>query len=186
MDEAGVHLFNTAFGVAGLAWRGELIVAVSFPEGAESAAAARLKKHAPGAVEKTPPPAIGKICDEIAGLFKGAPSDFTGVGLDEESYPAFDREVWRLTRAIPAGKLKTYGELAKALGDVAFSRRVGQALGRNPFPLIVPCHRVVGAGGAMTGFSAAGGVDAKRRLLKIEGALAPDLFDLGANGSRNR
>lgn len=91
--------------------------------------------------------------------------------------PDFDRTVYGLTLEIGAGETKTYGDLARAMGDVSLSQRVGQALGRNPFPIIVPCHRVVGTGGAMTGFSAPGGAETKRRLLKIEGALGPDLLD---------
>ena len=78
------------------------------------------------------------------------------------------------------GKRGTYGDLAKEIGDVAYSQRVGQSLGRNPFPIIVPCHRIVGAGNKMTGFSAPGGIETKRALLKIEGAIGPDLFDLAA------
>ncbi len=177
METAGYHLFDTAFGVAGLAWRGAAVVAVSFPGDDRAAAAACLRRHAPDAVEMPPPPAVEKTCRDVADLFAGGRPDFSGVDLDDEGAPAFERDVWTLTRAIPMGETRTYGDIAKDLGDVAFSQRVGQALGRNPFPVIVPCHRVVGAGGAMTGFSATGGVEAKRRLLKLEGALPPELFD---------
>ncbi len=177
MEPACYTVFVTAFGVAGLAWRGARIVAVAFPEDDRSAVEEHLRRRAKDAAEAAPPPPIGKVRDNIVGLFAGARREFSGVELDDGDLPAFDRSVWALTREIPIGEVRTYGDIAKDLGDVALSQRVGQALGRNPFPVIVPCHRVVGAGGAMTGFSAAGGVEAKRRLLKLEGALPPDLFD---------
>ena len=177
MECTGLHCFDTAFGVAGLAWRDERILAVSFPGADEDAVRARLRRRAGNAEETAPPFMIEKICRKIAALFAGGRPDFSSVDLDDDDAPQFERNVWALTREIPMGEVRTYGDIAKDLGDVAFSQRVGQALGRNPFPVIVPCHRVVGANGAMTGFSAAGGVEAKRRLLKLEGALAPELFD---------
>ena len=177
MVAAGFHLFDTAFGVAGLAWRGGRVAAVAFPQEDVAAVAADLNKRAKGASEAPPPPAVAEICDAVADLFAGGDPDFSDIDVDDDGAPPFDRDVWRLARAIPLGETRSYGDLAKDLGDVAFSQRVGQALGRNPFPIIVPCHRVIGAGGAMTGFSTAGGVEAKRRLLKLEGALPPELFD---------
>lgn len=177
MEKAGYHLFETAFGVAGLAWRGARIVAVSFPGDDRGGIEAHLLARAVDASETAPPAAIARVRDDIVDLFAGGRPDFAGVDLDDDAAPEFDRNVWTLTKAIAIGETRTYGDIAKALGDVAFSQRVGQALGRNPFPVIVPCHRVVGAGGAMTGFSAVGGVEAKRRLLKLEGALPPELFD---------
>ena len=173
----GFHLFQTAFGAAGLAWGPRGVLAVAFPGEEPGPVRALLVKRAPDAAETKPPAAVKKICNDIATLFDGGRPAFTDVVLDEEDLPAFDREVWRLTRTVPVGETRTYGDIARALGDVALSQRVGQALGRNPFPVIVPCHRVVGAGGRMTGFSAAGGVEAKRRLLKLEGAIEPELFD---------
>ncbi len=103
---------------------------------------------------------------------------FDDAELDWKGVLPFDRSVYALTRAIGPGEMRTYGELARDLGDIALSRQVGQSLGSNPFPIVVPCHRVVGANGTMTGFSAPGGVETKRRLLKIEGAIGPDLLDL--------
>ena len=177
MERTGLHCFETAFGPAGLAWRGGRILAVCFPDADRDAVQARLRRRAPDAEDIAPPPAIEKICGEIADLFAGGRPDFSHADLDDDDLPEFERNVWALTRDIPIGEVRTYGDIANELGDVAFSQRVGQALGRNPFPVIVPCHRVVGADGAMTGFSAAGGVEAKRRLLKLEGALPPELFD---------
>ena len=86
-------------------------------------------------------------------------------------YPPFYQKVWKATAGIPKGQVRTYGWIAKKIGSPQAARAVGQALGKNPFSPTVPCHRVVGANGQMTGFSAPGGVAAKRRLLKKEGAL---------------
>ena len=173
-----MHLFDTALGRCGLAWGSAGILAVSFPEADDEMTRVRLLRRAPGAVETaSPPETIARLVADIAGLFEGEDSDLSYADLDMSGVPEFDRSVFALTLDISAGETKTYGDLARALGDVSLSRRVGQALGRNPFPVIVPCHRVLGAGGTMTGFSAPGGVEAKRRLLKIEGALGPELFD---------
>jgi len=170
-------LFDTALGRCGLAWGEAGIVSVSFPEADDEATKASLRRRAKDAEEGAPPPDIQRVIGDIKALFNGEPRDLAYADLDLTGLPQFDREVIGLALAIKPGETKTYGDLAKALGDVSYSRRVGQALGRNPFPIIAPCHRIVGAGGLMTGFSAPGGTDTKHRLLKIEGALAPDLFD---------
>ncbi|MFA6092264.1 MAG: MGMT family protein [Elusimicrobiota bacterium] len=88
-----------------------------------------------------------------------------------KGYPAFYRAVWKACAEIPKGQVRTYGWVARRIGKPKAARAVGQALGKNPFAPIVPCHRVVGADGSMTGFSARGGIAAKRRLLEQEGAL---------------
>src|SRR5262250_2974216 len=87
----------------------------------------------------------------------------------------FDRRVYEMARTIAPGETLSYGDVATRLGDPAAAREVGQALGRNPFPVIVPCHRVVAAAGKLGGFSAPGGTATKRRLLAIEAARAPSL-----------
>lgn len=84
----------------------------------------------------------------------------------------FQLEVWRALRGIPYGRTISYGELARRVGRPAASRAVGAANGRNPLPIVVPCHRVIGAGGDLTGFG--GGIEIKRALLELEGALAPE------------
>ena len=170
-------LFDTALGRCGLAWGENGLRSVSFPEESDDTTCAQLRRRAPGAVEAAPTTEIAKLISDIQALFESTPRDLSYAKLDLENIPAFERKVYALSIDIKPGDVKTYGDLAKALGDVGQSRRVGQALGRNPFPIVVPCHRIVGASGAMTGFSAPGGADLKRRLLKIEGALEPDLFD---------
>ena len=100
--------------------------------------------------------------------------------LDIGGVSAFQRQVYDIARSIPPGKTLSYGDIARRIGDVALSREVGQALGRNPVPIIVPCHRVLAAGDKPGGFSANGGVTTKLKLLAIEGAAVnytPSLFD---------
>jgi methylated-DNA-[protein]-cysteine S-methyltransferase len=178
MENRFYTLFETSLGRCGIAWSAAGVCAVSFPDDSDDKTRARLLKKAPGAEEtETPPEHIARIVDDIVGLLGGDDRDLTYADLDMTGVDEFDRSVYALAIDIKPGETKSYGDLAKALGDVSLSRRVGQSLGRNPFPIIVPCHRIVGASGAMTGFSAPGGTVAKRKLLKIEGALAPDLFD---------
>ncbi|MFO1048586.1 MAG: MGMT family protein [Geminicoccaceae bacterium] len=113
-------------------------------------------------------------------MLRGEPTGLDGVAVALDTAVDFDRAVYLRTRAIPFGRVATYGEIAAALGQPAAGREVGAALGRNPIPLVIPCHRVVAAGGRLGGFSAAGGRITKRRLLEIERArpdAGPDLFD---------
>ena len=178
MSDFQFTLFETTLGRCGLAWGLAGVRAVSFAHADAAATRSYMRRHAPDAVETAEPPKeITHIITDIAALFEGEPRDLSYVKLDFDRVGDFEREVYMLSLQIKPGDTKTYGDLARALGDVSLSRRVGQALGRNPFPIIVPCHRIVGAAGAMTGFSAPGGAELKRRLLKIEGALSPDLFD---------
>jgi methylated-DNA-[protein]-cysteine S-methyltransferase len=108
--------------------------------------------------------------DGIVALLSGTATDLSTVPLDMERVPAFDRGVYEVARTIPPGETLTYGEVAARLGDPGAAREVGGALGRNPFAVIVPCHRVIAAGGKTGGFSAPGGVTTKLRLLEIERA----------------
>jgi methylated-DNA-[protein]-cysteine S-methyltransferase len=116
----------------------------------------------------------------IVALLRGERADLTCAELDLQGIPPFDQRVYQIARAIPPGETISYGQLAARLGEADAARAVGQALGRNPFPLVVPCHRVVAAGGHLGGFSARGGAITKLRLLQIEGAVLggqPTLFD---------
>ncbi|GJL90362.1 methylated-DNA--[protein]-cysteine S-methyltransferase [Hyphococcus sp.] len=178
MSQLEYTLFDTALGRCGLAWGADGLRAVSFAHPEVSETRSHLLRRAPDAMEiSTPPERVLRIIEDIRKLLEGVARDLSYAQLDFEGIGGFERDVYTLALDIKAGEMKTYGDLARALGDVSLSRRVGQALGRNPFPIIVPCHRIVGADGAMTGFSAPGGAELKRKLLKIEGALAPDLFD---------
>jgi methylated-DNA-[protein]-cysteine S-methyltransferase len=109
----------------------------------------------------------------------GEKRDLAHIAVDDSSVPDFNRRVYAVARKIPPGQTKSYGDIARALGDPLLARDVGQALGQNPTPIIVPCHRVLAANGKSGGFSAPGGVDTKMRVLTIEGAQpgGPTLFD---------
>ena len=113
-------------------------------------------------------------------MLAGEPDDLADIPLDLDGVPDFNRGVYEIARTIPPGKTMTYGDIAKRLGGVQLSRDVGQALGHNPCPIVVPCHRVLAAGNKPGGFSANGGVVTKLKMLEIEGALVnhtPSLFD---------
>jgi O-6-methylguanine DNA methyltransferase len=173
-------LFDTTVGRCGIAWGGHGVVAVQLPEAHELKTRARMLKRCPDAGEASPPPDVQRTIDGIVALLRGEATDFSTVVLDMDGVEPFERRVYEVARSIGPGATTTYGEIATRLGDRSLARDVGQALGRNPFPLIVPCHRVLAAGGKVGGFSANGGVTTKLRLLTIEGARtsdAPTLFE---------
>ncbi len=163
-------LFDTAIGRCGIAWNERGIAGVQLPEARESQTLARLRRRFPNASEAPPARAVQPAVRGIIALLQGEASDLSQVDLDMEGLPAFHRRVYEAARSVPAGATVSYGEIARRLGAPGSARAVGQALGRNPFALIVPCHRVLAAGGKIGGFSADGGVATKRRLLAIEGA----------------
>jgi len=166
-------LFPTAIGACAIAWGERGIVAVQLPAGHESQTRARLLRMlAGGARPARAPPHLRRVIDDIVALLEGQRRDLREAVLDMSALSAFQRRVYEITRAIAPGHTLSYGEVAARCGDGAAARAVGQALGRNPFPIIVPCHRVLAAGGRSGGFSAPGGVTTKLRLLELEGALA--------------
>jgi methylated-DNA-[protein]-cysteine S-methyltransferase len=173
----GLALFDTAIGCCGIAWGPRGITGVQLPEGSAPATRARLLRRFPEAREAPPPPDTQRAIDGIVALLRGERSALDGVALDMEGVPEFNRRVYEVARTIPWGATLSYGEIAKRLGDPAAARDVGQALGRNPFAIVVPCHRVLAAGGKWGGFSARGGVATKRRLLSIEAVQRPLLDD---------
>jgi methylated-DNA-[protein]-cysteine S-methyltransferase len=185
MSADAVTTFQIAIGLCAIAWRGDQVVGVQLPEASTAATKRRLRARFPLAVEREPPPAVAAAVAGITALLRDGRAALEGIPLDLEGVPAFDVRVYAVARAIPAGRVRTYGEIAAALGDAMAAREVGAALGRNPVPLIVPCHRVVAAGGKLGGFSAAGGTITKSRLLAIENArfgTGPDLFDAASGG----
>ncbi len=118
--------------------------------------------------------------DGIVALLHGEAGDLSAIELDMDGVPPFHRRVYALARTIAPGETMSYGEIAAQLGAAGSARAVGQALARNPFAIVVPCHRVLAAGGKVGGFSANGGTTTKLRLLSIERARtgdAPTLFD---------
>jgi len=171
-------LFPTAIGECCIAWRGDLVIAASLPETTPAATAARIVKRT-GATKAVPPPIIERAIQSITALLEGEKTDLSYIACDLGEVGEFAQKVYAITCEIPAGETLTYGDVALRLGNKHFSQRVGQALGRNPIPIIVPCHRVVGANGKLTGFSAPGGTQTKLKMLEIEGAQigeAPALF----------
>jgi methylated-DNA-[protein]-cysteine S-methyltransferase len=173
-------LFETSIGLCGLAWNERGVIGFQLPENDASETRGRIAKRFPAICEAPPPPEIQGIIDDVAALLRGEARDLAAVQLDMNGVPDFDRRVYEAARRIPPGRVLTYGEIASRLG-IDNARAIGQALGRNPFAIIVPCHRVVAAGGKLGGFSANGGATTKRRLLAIEGARrdeSPTLFDL--------
>jgi methylated-DNA-[protein]-cysteine S-methyltransferase len=173
-------LFPTTLGTCGIAWRGDMVVATHLPEENDASTAARLATRTSGAVEGTPPPLIQHAIASIAALLGGEKVDLAFITCDFSNSDPFARSVYTATRAIPPGETRTYGSIALQLGNKLLAQNVGQALSRNPFPIIVPCHRVMGANGKLTGFSANGGIRTKLKMLEIEGAQlgeVPGLFD---------
>jgi len=173
-------IFDTALGHCGIVWTARGIAGVNLPEGSDEKTRARLRKRFPDAQEEAPPPTVQQIIRDVIALVAGEKIDFSYVELDHAPLPAFSQRVYAIVRNIPIGHTLTYGDVAKQLGDVSLSREVGQAMGRNPTPIIMPCHRVVAASGKTGGFSAPGGVDTKMTLLSIErrhGDHPPTLFD---------
>ncbi|PWV70562.1 methylated-DNA-[protein]-cysteine S-methyltransferase [Prauserella marina] len=179
MDE-GFAVFETVFGYCALVWCGEVVVGSQLPEATADRAREAVHARFPGAGEQPPPGKIQQAILGVTALLRGERTDLSGVPLALDRVPPFHRRVYEVTLAIPAGSTMTYGQVATELGDPGSARAVGQALGNNPFAPIVPCHRVLAAGGKAGGFSATGGLDTKRRLLDAEGyhLEEPTLFDL--------
>ncbi|MGQ0533748.1 MAG: methylated-DNA--[protein]-cysteine S-methyltransferase [Caulobacteraceae bacterium] len=172
-------LFDTAIGRCGLAWGPRGVIGVQLPERSEGTTRTRLMRLCPNADEVEPPKSIARAIGDISALLRGEKKSLRAIQLDMSRVPAFNARTYETTRAIAPGQTRTYGEIARAIGDPDGARAVGQALGRNPFALVVPCHRVVGAGAKLVGFSATGGIATKLKLLKIEGwrENEPSLFD---------
>lgn len=176
----GFTLFDTSIGWAGIAWGEAGLVGVHLPERDPEGVRRGLQRRFPGASERPPPPSLNKTIADIVALLGGEKRDLRDASLDLSQTPEFHARVYEIARAIPPGETLTYGEVAMRLGDKLLARDVGAALGRNPWPIVVPCHRVTAAGGKPGGFSARGGVNTKLKLLAIEGAKAAAQNDLFA------
>lgn len=162
------HLFDTPLGVCGLAWTDVGVCAFQLPDSSPDSTRARLLRT-PDTVEVDAiAPHIAALLTRVRAVLSGQHDDLRDVTLDLSDVPPFDRAVYAVARTIGPGDTLTYGEVARRLGDPGAARAVGGALGRNPIPLIVPCHRVLAAGGKSGGFSAGGGVATKERMLAIE------------------
>lgn len=132
--------------------------------GLEDSAVVSLKLAAEFLPETLPCPAAQDVTDQLSEYFSGTRTEFD-IPLAPNGTP-FQKLVWRELCRIPYGQTRTYGEIAAAIGNPGAARAVGMACNRNPIWLIIPCHRIVGTGGKLTGY--AGGLDLKRRLLDLE------------------
>ncbi len=174
-------LFDTAIGCCAIAWNEHGVVRFQLPEASRAATLARITRGRAGARIHEEPP-TGAVAAAIAGIrahLAGDLDDLRWIALDTSGIPEFHRAVYTVTRAIDPGHTLSYGQVAHLVGAPGGAQAVGQALGRNPIPLIIPCHRVLAADHALHGFSAPGGIDTKQRLLAIErtpGFGEPTLF----------
>ena len=179
MMATGFALFPTAIGHCAIAWTDREIAGAQLPENDEHATRNRMQRRFPTAAETTAPPNVQHAIERITTLLRGEHADLLEIPLAMNDVAPFDRDVYEAARAIPPGTTVTYGDIAKRIGEPHAAQAVGQALGRNPFAPIVPCHRIVSADGTMHGFSATGGVTTKLRMLTIEGwrSKEPTLFE---------
>jgi methylated-DNA-[protein]-cysteine S-methyltransferase len=173
-------LFETAIGRCALLWRGGLVVGAALPERDEAAMRARLAARFPDSEEAGPPAFIAEAAGRIIRLLNGERVDLSDVPLDLSGASELERKVYAAALRIPCGEVRTYGEIAQEIGAPGAAQAVGVALGRNPVPILVPCHRILASGGKSGGFSAPGGISTKFRMLEIERARRGDdggLFD---------
>ena len=178
MSDSGLAAFDTPIGICGIAWSPSGLVGVHLPEA--DGGVERLKRRFPDLMLSTPPLWVEQAIDAIRSLLSGEAIDLGFVPLDFSGVAPFDAAVLRAARTIPAGRTITYGAVAAELGEPQAAQAVGRALGRNPWPIVVPCHRVTAADGRAGGFSAPGGTSTKLKLLEIEGALAAENLPLFA------
>lgn len=174
----GFACFETALGTCGIAWGEAGIVGSQLPEGDSESTRRRMQRRFPSVPEIEPPPEVQPALRLVQAMLRGEPADVGAVRLDMAGVPAFHQRVYEASLKLQPGQTTTYGEMARQLGEPGAARAVGQALGHNPFAPIVPCHRILAAGGRSGGFSAHGGAATKLRMLAIEGAIAQgSLFD---------
>ncbi|HYJ29664.1 MAG TPA: methylated-DNA--[protein]-cysteine S-methyltransferase [Allosphingosinicella sp.] len=164
-----VH-FETAIGRCALLWRGGLVIGAALPEADEASLRSSLAARFPGAEEAEPPGFVAEAAALIVRLLAGEKVDFASIPVDLGSASDLERKVYEAARRIPCGEVRTYGEIANEIGAPGAAQAVGAALGRNPVPILVPCHRILASGGRSGGFSAPGGVATKFRMLEIERA----------------
>jgi methylated-DNA-[protein]-cysteine S-methyltransferase len=177
----GYAIFDTMIGRCGIAWSDAGIVGVQLPEVREIETRRRLFQLYPHARELRPPLNVEIAIEGIATLLRGEAGDLSDVTLDMSGIHAFNTRVYDFTRTIPRGETRTYGEVAAHLRASGAVHSVAQAIAKNPFMIIVPCHRVLEAGSYADKISPNGGTISKRRLLSIEGAGNPTsktLFDV--------
>jgi methylated-DNA-[protein]-cysteine S-methyltransferase len=163
-------VFETAAGFCGIAWSGKGIARFQLPAKSAAAAERLLLRRLPGAEPGAPTPEVAEVVAAVARYFEGLETDFSGIRLDLDGQDPFFTQVYSALRQVCWGQTTTYGALAAQLGvGREAARDIGQAMSRNPVALIIPCHRVLAAGGKLGGFSAPGGAATKIRMLALEG-----------------
>lgn len=179
MPEQNLAIFDTAIGPCAIVWGERGLLGVQIPEADSAATRARMLKRFPAAREMKPTPDVEEVIEGMRALLRGERRDLVDVAIDDDGVPEFNKRVYAIVRKLPPGQTLTYGEVAERLGDKSLARAVGQAMGENRCPIVMPCHRVLAASGKTGGFSAPGGVVTKLKLLTIEGAQpgGPTLFD---------
>jgi methylated-DNA-[protein]-cysteine S-methyltransferase len=163
------HLFDTSLGTVGVAWSARGLTRLQLPESTPGATERRLRGRSSDMSAGEPPPRIRQAIAAVESYLAGKRVDFSPLVLDLSGVGDFYRRIYEATRRLGWGETATYGELAQRVGSPGAARAVGQAMGRNPIPLIVPCHRVLASGRGIGGFSAFGGAVTKTRLLALEG-----------------
>jgi methylated-DNA-[protein]-cysteine S-methyltransferase len=162
----GFSVFDTALGHCGIAWTANAIAGTRLPE----TAIEDIERRYGEAKLSQPPAFVHEAIQRIRHLLSGEADDLKSLPLDMEDVSDLNRRIYAITRDIAPGRTRTYGDIARELGDPLLAQAVGQTMARNPWPIIVPCHRVLASGGRAGGFSAPGGVDTKFRILAIEQA----------------
>lgn len=163
-------VFETACGFCAIAWNDVAVTRFLLPERSAEAAERRLRRRWADAEPGTPPSEVAEVMAAVQRYFVGEPMDFSGVALDLAGQDGFFTQIYAAVRRLGWGQTTTYGTIAKELGaGPEAARDVGQAMANNPVPLIIPCHRVLAAGGKLGGFSATGGAATKARMLELEG-----------------
>jgi O-6-methylguanine DNA methyltransferase len=171
MTERSFSLFETPIGPCGIVWGSRGIAGIQLPEGSVAKTRSRLSSRFSPAMEARPPREVKRAIAAITKLLRGEKVSLSEVSLDMDGVPEFHQRIYRAARTVGPGQTLSYGEVAKRAGSPGAARAVGQALGRNPFAIVVPCHRVLAAGQKIGGFSADGGITTKLRMLAIEGAV---------------
>lgn len=180
-------LFASSLGLCGMVWKAAghegafVVTGFQLPEATQELAEARLRGKWAAQPASRVPLRMAEVIERVRLHLEGQLQDFRDVALELDGIGGFVQQVYAAVRAIPAGQTMTYGQVAAAAGRTGAAQAVGTAMSRNPVPLIIPCHRVLAAGGKPGGFSAHGGLTTKARMLEIEGAITPAFqqLDLG-------
>lgn len=183
-SERYYHTFGTAFGTCAIAWSVGGLTRVRLPQQDVAELAERLAINALAWDAEPLPDVASTAVEVITGYMAGERPDFRRVRIDWGSVPGYNARIYRALARVPYGTTTTYGALAAEIGKPNAARAVGMAMGRNPWPIVIPCHRVLASGQQLGGFSAPGGVTTKVKLLQLEGSLPgsdapmlPGLFD---------